>query len=117
MPTKNPVDVAKQFIDEINLPFPVVAIEIEAMTLFEQQCNDFIVIAVQDGEVVRIYTMWREFGAWNTPDSEDGLNTLSYVEINRKSFEVKMVGFGLSTKSSERKDQLVDFARVFAEKE
>ena len=112
LPTKNPVEVARQFIDEINLPFSVIAIEIEAMTLYEQQCNDFIVVAVQDEDVVRIYTMWREHGAWNVPDSEDGFNALSYVEINRETFVVEMVGFGLGLEPSERKDQLTDFAIV-----
>ena len=112
LPRANPIEAAKQFIDEVNLPFPVIAIEVEAMTLYESQCNDFIVMATQEGDLIRIYTMWREHGAWNTPDSDDGVNTLSYVQLNRKTFEVDMVGFDLNRVTEERKRELIDFVFV-----
>lgn len=112
--TFDAVEESKQFINEVNLPFPVIAIEIEAMTLYDEQCNDFIVMAVQkeDEDYIHIYTMWRESGAWNCQDSEDGYNTLSFVTLNRKDFSSYLVGFNTDSVTKQRKSELMRFANA-----
>lgn len=58
-------DSTKLFIDEANLPFPIIAIELEAQTLYKEQYYDSILLVVQKDEFINIFALYEKDDRWN----------------------------------------------------
>lgn len=90
---ENPVDFAKQFIQEANLPYPLIALELDAGTFGQAQDGKLIIIAKQEGNCICI-TSLVNMGTWQIMHQNKGDFPI-HLKLNTETFEVYMNGFNL----------------------
>lgn len=97
---ENPIKTALEFIQEANLPYPSIAIELEAKAVDDAQ-DDIIILAKQEDDFIKIYAFNR-VDEWKIMEQDEG-DELIHVIFNRHSFEAKVVGFDPTRFDSDKK--------------
>lgn len=92
LPEINIMNEASKFIDEINLPFPLIAIELESKLLRDEQLGDCIIVAEDRGDVITAYRLFRATGGqWTFIQGDDGV-LLPYLSLDKKDFTAHLHG-------------------------
>lgn len=91
---ENPTKTALNFIQEANLPFPSIAIELESESVGEHQNCDMIVVAKQVDEYINIYA-YNKTETWQIMEHDCDVDVI-HVQFNRFNFESRLIGFDSS---------------------
>lgn len=91
---ENPTKTALNFIQEANLPYPSIVIELESEAVDKHQNCDMIVVAKQVDEFINIYA-YNKTDTWQIMEHDCDAD-LIHIQFNRLSFESRLIGFDYS---------------------
>jgi len=88
---KPPLDILKEFVPAVNLPYESICIELDAETLGVNQDTPIVIIAQQKENEICVYSFFKLDNEWTSLHSGSAENTV-YAVINRDSFDGYIIG-------------------------
>ena len=104
---ENPLLMARQFVEEANLPYPIIAMEMDVGVAGAAQNCESILLVKQEEDSISIFTLIKA-DDWTIMHQNEG-DLPVHIELNRKTFQAKMVGFDFGDISDQKRGEITNW--------